>query len=666
MDGRVGLAVVRCALALMKKRAVESRLLNLTFKEINPMRSPYLLTTLIVAGLTLVISLPSPADEAPSKEKIDKLIELMGSGTFSEREKATKELAAIGVPALDALRKAAKSDDAEVRKRAEELMPKIEARAESIRVLAPKRVHLVYKNTPLSEAVADFQKKSGYTLRLHDPDEKLKDRKITLDTGDTTFWHALELFCDKAQLTEASMQDLMQVPRPPLVAPGGVAPGLPPAPVPPRNIKPLPPVRKPGLAAPAAEAPPARAVKPAQVQVAPAAPPIAPKPAVIRPGRVVMPMMPMMPGMPGMSGQIVLKDGKAKKRPTDDRGAVRVRALRKSDMFGNTPEGEVIVALEVSPEPRLQWQTFQSVRIEKVVDDQDQKLSQVIPQVEGGVGGFGVGVPPGPGAAVVGRAVMVRPIMMWGGLQQMVPVQLKKGAKAAKSLKELKGVITAQMLTEARPMITADKLDKAAGKVFKGEVGGSIKILNVKAEKQQTTIRLEFEQPPYDKVIPAQPNPMPGVGVPIRVPRPGVRILPAPVPPARVPPARPAPAAPPAGLAAKPPAPPPPPAPQPPAVQIQIGVGGGGGIAFAAPGQFVGPLNGLSVQDDKGNSLPIQVRQTQFRMMQQGNGVPIQTITYTFVCQHGKDKGQPAKVVYLGRKRVTVDIPFTLKDVPLP
>ncbi len=74
---------------------------------------------------------------------------------------------------------------------------------------------------PLAEAVADFQKKSGYNIHLHDPEGKLKERKIALDTGATTFWHALELFCAKAELTEASMQDLFEVPRPPAMVPGG-------------------------------------------------------------------------------------------------------------------------------------------------------------------------------------------------------------------------------------------------------------------------------------------------------------------------------------------------------------------------------------------------------------------------------------------------------------
>lgn len=602
------------------------------------MQSHYLLAALIVSTLAPMISLPSLADESPSKEKIDKLVEQMGSGSFSEREKATKELAAIGVPALEALRHAVKSDDAEVRKRAEEIIPKIERQAESLRVLAPRRVHLVYKDAPLSEAISDFQKKSGYILHLYDPDEKLKDRKITLDTGETAFWRALELFCAKAELTEASMEELMKAP-PPL--------GAPPAAVPPPAVKPLPPARKP------APAPAPPAVKPAPVQAAP----VARQRVIARPGGIFV-----VPGMPGRAEQIVLKDGKTDNRPTDARTAVRVRALRKADMFAKAPEGEILVALEVSPEPRLQWQAFQSLRIEKAVDEQDQKLSQVIPQVEGGVGGMGgIAMPFGPGA-LIARPAIGRPPMMGGSLHQKIPLQLKKGAKAAKALKELKGVLTAQMLTEARPIITADKLDKAAGKVFKGEVGGSIKILEVKSEKEQTTLRLQFEQPPYDKVVPAQPNAMPGAGFPIGVPLPAAKFPPAPKPPARVPPpAPPAPAAPRRGPAPAPAAPLPP-----PAVQIQIGVGGGGGIAFAGPAQFVGPFNGLTVRDAKGNALPIQIQHQQFVQMQQPNGVATLTATYTLVCQHGKDKGQPAEVVYLGRKRVTVDIPFTLKDVPLP
>jgi hypothetical protein len=524
------------------------------------MRDRHLFVVLIVAGLALMMPPRIAAGETPSKEKIDKLIEQLGSESFAEREQASSALAVIGVPALEALRQAAKSEDAEIRKRAEELLPKIEMQAESMRVLAPKRVHLIYKDTPLTEAVADFQKKSGYKIQLHDPDGKLKEHKITLDTGETTFWRAFARFCEKAGLTEASMEDLMRGPQPP----GGV-PG------------------------------------------APAAPP-----AVIRPGRALM---------LGMNGQLVLKEGKAKKCPTYDRSAARIRSLGKSDLFGNVPEGEIILALEVSLEPRLQWQIFQSIHIEKAVDDRDQKLAQVIPQVEGAAAVFGgnpgIALPVVGGGAKFQQAQMqaqllVRQRIGWDGRSQLVPVQLKKGAKGAQSLKDLSGVLTAQLLTETRPVITADKLDKAAGETFKGDEGGSIKIASVRSEENQTTIQLSFEQPPHDKVVPVQPNVLAGKGV-------------------------------------------------------QVG-GQLRGVNVALGHGLVDSFNGLSVQDDKGNSLPIDVRQAGMQMsfVQQGNGALKQVLTCTLVCPHSKEKGRPAKVVYLGRKRATVEVPFTLQDVPLP
>lgn len=526
------------------------------------MSTRYLLAASIFAGATLLMALACPAGETPTKERIDRLIEQLGSNNFAEREKASKELEATGLPALEALRQAAKSDDAEVRKRAETLLPKIEMQAESIRVLAPKRVHLVYKDTPLGEAVADFQKKSGYTIRLHQPDDKLKERRITLDTGETTFWHAVALFCDKAELSEASMADLAQA----MQAPRGA--GVP----------------------------------------------------VAGPRRVFV---------PGMNGQLTLKDGKATKASADDRCAIRIRVLAKTDLFGKVPEGEILVPLEVTPEPRLQVQIYQSIRIDKAVDDRGQKLAQVIPQVQGaaGIGGNLVLAPPGVAAGMnAGQVPFIgQRVVGWGGLGQQVPLQLKKGDKDAKSLKELKGSITAKLLVAPRPVITVDKLDKAAGKTFKGEEGGSIKIIGFASEAKQTTIELECEPPSYDKVAPVQPN-MAAGAIRLGVAAPRVKAQPMPVPIGR------------------------------------------GGAAASAPPQLMDNMNGLSIHDDKGNTLPIDRGRSrvQVSLMQQGNGGAKRTVTYTLCCPHDKDKKNPAKVVYLGRKRATVEIPFALKDVPLP
>src|SRR5262249_35420991 len=70
--------------------------------------------------------------ESPTKEKpaeVERLIKQLGSNNFAEREVASRRLEDIGEPALEALRKAASArDDAEVRRRAQDLVRAIERR----------------------------------------------------------------------------------------------------------------------------------------------------------------------------------------------------------------------------------------------------------------------------------------------------------------------------------------------------------------------------------------------------------------------------------------------------------------------------------------------------------------------------------------------------------
>ena len=59
--------------------------------------------------------------------KIAALIKNLGSADFDERQKATEGLTALGHEALEQLKKATKSDDAEIKTRAEKLVTEIEA-----------------------------------------------------------------------------------------------------------------------------------------------------------------------------------------------------------------------------------------------------------------------------------------------------------------------------------------------------------------------------------------------------------------------------------------------------------------------------------------------------------------------------------------------------------
>ena len=650
----------------------------------------------LLVGFGVVLNaVPSRAADKADADTIKKWIGKLSSGRFAEREKAQKELEKIGLPAFDALRKAADKGDPEARRRAGELVAKMEKQVLAAKVLAPRRLHLTYKDTPVKEAVADFAKKSGYNISLHDPKKTLRDRKLTLDTGETTFWQAFDQFCAKANLTEATQQDLGQpMPFPPrgVPLPGGILPVVPPGkpvPLPPLRIQPglpgktapaLPPVKRQALRqqteqfqfvlAQQSETKPAQApalkgkaaAVPAQAP-APAQPPaIQILPAQVQPGVWRGGPMRRWPLM--QPGQIVLKDGKEKALPTAYVGAVRVRLLdNPAPILGAAPQGEMLLGLQVSLEPKIRWQNLLAVRIDKALDDQDQKLTPGMGGAPGVRPGFGG--QPRFGGGFGGRGMAVQPWGGWntslagGGMHHYVPVRLKKGDKASKSLKELSGSITATLLAEPETLLSADGILKAAGKTFKGKKdGGAIKVNGVEENNGLLRLRVELEQPA--NVVPANQGNAGVIGV-FNGPVGGPMILPI--------------------------APPPVPAPLPPAkprlkgafqqiqfkpaqvqaapaqIQIQVQVGGGGVIQIGGgPAVFGGSnTNGLELLDDKGNVIP----NAGVGMMGRGGPGGVFTMEYhlTFRLQKGQ---KPAKLVFKGSKRVNVEIPFSLKNVQLP
>src|SRR3954470_6195324 len=116
---------------------------------------------LLGAGLLGVALLPAVADTKAEQTKtkaeeigaktIEKLIKQLDSETDAEADKAQKQLDDVGVPALEALKKAAAGAGAG-KKRAAALVEKIEARNAPARALAAKEVHLVFKDVAVSKA----------------------------------------------------------------------------------------------------------------------------------------------------------------------------------------------------------------------------------------------------------------------------------------------------------------------------------------------------------------------------------------------------------------------------------------------------------------------------------------------------------------------------------
>ena len=592
---------------------------------------PALLVGLALAGLAGV----SPADTAKAEDaKIEKLVEQLGSDTFAEREAATAALAKLGMPALEALRKGAASKDSEIRKRAKDILVKLEKEAASAEVLTPTRVHLVYKDTPLKEALEDLKKKTGAQIVLIDAAGKLKDTKVTLDTGKATFWDALEQFCDAAGVIEGT-PEVGMVPGNPggaLVAPPGLkiqivpAPVAPPARVPARRVE----KEECGCDDSEDKAAEEKAAKEKADAAAKAKADAVAKEAakakavagVIRiqvGGAIAVPLAPAGFGMPGMAGmpgqpvQIALVPGKRAKVPTDASSSIRVRIGDKKKIPVLPNAKEIDLVLEVSPEPKLRWQSLVGVTIDKAVDDNGTKLKQVVAKAANGAQAF-----PAGGVIVLGgggrvwRGGMMNP-MGFAGIHQYVPVKFEKGDKASKSLAELSGTIAAYVQLPAEAMLTVDNLAKAKGKGVKGKAGsGELEVTSyTKADDGTVTIHFTFTQP--ENVTPETQLEKP--------------------------------------VAIAPP---------------------GGAPAFpgALPGNVLVPMwnvasFGLTLHDDKGNVLPVSIQPTAA-----GNRRPFGGAggTMDFIATYRPVKGgaaEPAKLVFTGRRTALVDIPFSLKKVAL-
>jgi hypothetical protein len=254
------------------------------------------------------------------------LVAQLGSTRYADREAATQALDALGPAALEPLRKALQSRDAEVRRRAGQLVQQIDRRVQTARILEPTRVRLAYRDTPVTEAVADFARQAGFLVRLEGDRTLLAGRRITLDTNGLTLWEALDQLCQKAGLVERGAS--------PVVIPDDRYANDPKE----RRILALEDFPGDG---------PAR-----------------------------------------QESQLVLKDGAPPSLPTHRAGALRVRVLPPdTPLVGQAKaEGETLFGLEVRLEPRLQLQSVLAWRVDRAVDDQGQPLTP--PTAVAGAGSF--------------------------------------------------------------------------------------------------------------------------------------------------------------------------------------------------------------------------------------------------------------------------------------
>src|SRR5262245_4827678 len=202
-------------------------------------------------------------------------------------------------------------------------------------------------------------------------------------------------------------------------------------------------------------------------------------------------------------------------------------------------------------------------------------------------------------------------IVVWDGQSEMpvnktrqATIKLRLGEKPAKTIKELRGTLSAELEAATGPLATVDKVLESAGKTFRGPEGSYVKVVEVRREPSgQYRLKVEIKSPPKKGDLPEMGN---------------FRI-----------------------------------------VRIDRGRGGIEMPTSQLSAQEA-ENRGLALLDSKGQPIPLAAGEYS------RSDDPRAAQVYTLHYQPRKDQGVPARFVFSGRRTVLIEVPFVLKDVPLP
>jgi hypothetical protein len=129
----------------------------------------------------------------PGTADLTSWVSQLGAGDFQTREKATDQLRKLGPEVLPALRSAMNSPDAEIRKRATDLVGELEKREWTRKALAPQLVTLKLNRATAAEALAEYSKASGMRIDFADPRDRTAGKRLDLSLEKLPAWEALRL-----------------------------------------------------------------------------------------------------------------------------------------------------------------------------------------------------------------------------------------------------------------------------------------------------------------------------------------------------------------------------------------------------------------------------------------------------------------------------------------
>ena len=140
------------------------------------------------------VAMPRVA-EGPPTPAVKKLLDDLGSDDWRTREKAGRDLAALGEKALPHLRKALLgTDDPEVKQRLGVLVRRLDRAV----LVEPKRVTLSAKNESPKQILDAVAKQTGYKIEYADDG---RATKYSFEFNDTPFWQAVDAVAEAAGLS---------------------------------------------------------------------------------------------------------------------------------------------------------------------------------------------------------------------------------------------------------------------------------------------------------------------------------------------------------------------------------------------------------------------------------------------------------------------------------
>jgi hypothetical protein len=143
---------------------------------------------------------------------LDTWVAQLGSTDFLAREKASDHLRSLGPSVLPLLRKALKNPDAEVRKRAGDLVGELEKLEMTRIALSPRKVSLKLHQASIGEAVGEFSRVSGMRVDFVDPRERVGGKKANFNLVNMPCWEVLRLIKTTYDLRERVDHEMEEEP----------------------------------------------------------------------------------------------------------------------------------------------------------------------------------------------------------------------------------------------------------------------------------------------------------------------------------------------------------------------------------------------------------------------------------------------------------------------